>query len=151
MSPVSREEEPGDRPDVEISARASADEVTFHRVPDVRTTFDGDGESTVEGGRENLPHGVDPGTTHRRIRARYRAVSRADPRQDPPDREYDTLPTAERRDGGRGSVPGPPGPTHEGGAGTVPAPPLGSCACAPHSVRSALSCSRSFSWRSASS
>ncbi|WP_241474673.1 hypothetical protein [Nocardiopsis xinjiangensis] len=89
---MSREEDPSDRPDVEISARASADEVTFHRVPDVRTTFGGDGESTVEGGRENLPHGVDPGTTHRRIRARYRAVSRAEPRQGPPEREHGTRP-----------------------------------------------------------
>lgn len=87
---MSREEEPNDRPDVEIGARVSAEEVTFHQVPNARTTFGDDGGSTVEGGRENLPHGVEPGTTHRRVRARYRAVSRADPRQDPPDHVRDT-------------------------------------------------------------
>lgn len=89
---MSGEEDPRDRPDVEISASASADEVTFHQVPKVRTTFGEDGESTVEGDRENLPQGVGPGTTHRRIRAHYRAVSRVDPRQDPPNQERDSDP-----------------------------------------------------------
>lgn len=80
-------EDPRDSPEVEIGASASADEVTFHQVPEVRTTFGEDGESTVEGSRENLPQGVEPGTSHRRVRAHYRAVSRVDPRQAPPDEE----------------------------------------------------------------
>ncbi|GHD31114.1 hypothetical protein GCM10007147_33650 [Nocardiopsis kunsanensis] len=80
-------EDPRDRPDVEIGAWASADELTFHQVPEVRTVFGEDGEATVESSRENLPSEIAPGTTHRRIRAHYRAVSRVDPRQAPSEEE----------------------------------------------------------------
>ena len=63
-------------PDLEISASVSAREVTFRRVPHVETTFGPDGESSVDSGRENLPDRVEPGVTHRGVRAFYRAVSR---------------------------------------------------------------------------
>lgn len=83
-------EDPRESPDVEIGAWASAGEVAFHQVPEVRTTFGGGGESAVEGSRENPPQGGEPGTSHRRVHAHYRAVSRVDPRQAPPDEEEST-------------------------------------------------------------
>src|SRR5690625_1896732 len=58
-------EDPRESPDVEIGAWAIADEVAFHQVPEVRTTFGGGGESAVEGSRENPPQGGEPGTSRR--------------------------------------------------------------------------------------
>lgn len=66
-------------PDVEINASVNAREVIFRRVPDVRTAFGRDGETGIDSGRRNLPGRVEPGLTHRGVRAFYRAVSRPPP------------------------------------------------------------------------
>ncbi|CAL9419162.1 hypothetical protein SUDANB121_01834 [Nocardiopsis dassonvillei] len=77
-------------PDVEITARVSADELTFHEVPDVvsHTRAEPAGEGTSGSERSGVPHGVRAGTVHRDIRVDYRLASRLTeaPEGEEPDR-----------------------------------------------------------------
>jgi hypothetical protein len=67
-------------PDVEISARARARELTFHETPEVSESARAEpgGESVVGGHRENLPARVETGVTYRDIRIDHRLAARLD-------------------------------------------------------------------------
>ncbi|WP_084469039.1 hypothetical protein [Nocardiopsis trehalosi] len=69
------------RADVEFTAEVRADELTFHDRPEVRVRFPGSGdrESASGSDRHNVPDRVEPATTYRDIRVRYRLATRAVP------------------------------------------------------------------------
>jgi hypothetical protein len=70
-------------PDVEISASASADELTARERPRTRMRTVGPGARTEDfTRRENMPEGLEPGETHRGVRIERRVAG--------------TLPEAER-------------------------------------------------------
>lgn len=64
--------------DVEITARVSAAELTFHEVPEVvsHTRAEPGGEGTSGSDRSGIPYGVRAGTTYRDVRVDYRLASR---------------------------------------------------------------------------
>lgn len=74
--------------DVEISAAVSADELTFHEVPEVRSRFWGesDREGTSGSDRSGLPHNVRSGVVYKDIHVDYRLASRIRSFDAPPDR-----------------------------------------------------------------
>jgi hypothetical protein len=67
-------------PDVEIAARARADEVRFACKPEVRVRAYADAPATAESisERENLPDQVQPGVTYRNVSVRWRLAARLD-------------------------------------------------------------------------
>jgi hypothetical protein len=67
-------------PDVEIAARARADEVRFACKPEVRVRAYADAPATAESvsERENLPDEVQPGVTYRDVSVRWRLAARLD-------------------------------------------------------------------------
>jgi hypothetical protein len=67
-------------PDVEIAARARADEVRFACKPEVRVRAYADAPATAESvsERENLPDEVQPGVTYRNVSVRWRLAARLD-------------------------------------------------------------------------
>ena len=58
-------------PDLEIAARATADELRVRRRPEVRI-----GADETESTRRRLPRPVRPDVTYRRVQAAMRAVAR---------------------------------------------------------------------------
>ncbi len=64
--------------DVEVGASVSADELTFHEVPEVRSRTWGepDQEGVSGGERSGLPDKVVPGVAYEDIRVDYRLASR---------------------------------------------------------------------------
>jgi hypothetical protein len=67
-------------PDVEIAARARADEVRFACKPEVRVRAYADAPATAESvsERENLPDEVQAGVTYRDVSVRWRLAARLD-------------------------------------------------------------------------
>jgi hypothetical protein len=67
-------------PDVEMAARARADEVRFACKPEVRVRAYADAPATAESvsERENLPDEVKPGVTYRNVSVRWRLAARLD-------------------------------------------------------------------------
>jgi hypothetical protein len=67
-------------PDVEIAARARADEVRFECKPEVRVRAYADAPATAESvsERENLPDELQPGITYRNVSVRWRLAARLD-------------------------------------------------------------------------
>jgi hypothetical protein len=67
-------------PDVEIAARARADEVRFECKPEVRVGAYANAPATAESvsERENLPDEVQPGITYRDVSVRWRLAARLD-------------------------------------------------------------------------
>jgi hypothetical protein len=67
-------------PDVEIAARARADEVRFACKPEVRVRAYADAPASAESvsERENLPDEVQPGVTYRDVSVRWRLAARLD-------------------------------------------------------------------------
>ena len=67
-------------PDVEIAARARADEVRLECKPEVRvraySNAPASSESVSE--RENLPDELQPGVTYRNVSVRWRLAARLD-------------------------------------------------------------------------
>jgi hypothetical protein len=70
----------GREPDVEIAARARADEVRLECKPEVRvraySNAPASSESVSE--RENLPDELQPGVTYRNVSVRWRLAARLD-------------------------------------------------------------------------
>jgi hypothetical protein len=64
--------------DVEIGAAASARRLRFRKRPETEVEFAGspDHESYSYTERENLPDEVEPGTTYRDVKVRWRAGAR---------------------------------------------------------------------------
>jgi len=64
--------------DVDAFASVRARELRFGIVPDTKVWFEGDPaeRSSAESERENLPEEIEPQTTYRDIRVRWRARSR---------------------------------------------------------------------------
>jgi hypothetical protein len=74
-----RDDDPVERPDVEIGAVVRAKRLRFKRVPETKVEFEGepDLESDSHTERENLPEEVEPEVTYRDVRVRWRAGARA--------------------------------------------------------------------------
>jgi hypothetical protein len=64
-------------PDVELAASARADELRFHRRPEVRVSYPGSG-ARASGQRttRNIDSPVEPGRAYRHVRAATRIASR---------------------------------------------------------------------------
>ena len=67
-------------PDVEIAARARADEVRLECKPEVRVGAYSDAPASAElvSERENLPDEIEPGVTYRNVSVRWRLAARLD-------------------------------------------------------------------------
>ena len=81
---------PGDEPDIEIGAAATAKKLRFRKKPRSEVEFEKHGEANLEGiapeiktssgsKRENLPDEVEPGVTYRDVHIRWGAAARIVP------------------------------------------------------------------------
>jgi hypothetical protein len=70
----------GREPDVEIAARARADEVRLECKPEVRVRAYANAPASAESvsERENLPDELQPGVTYRNVSVRWRLAARLD-------------------------------------------------------------------------
>ena len=70
--------------DVEISAAVSADELTFHEAPEVRSRYWGEPqpEGTSGSDRSGVPRPVESGVVYEDIHVDYRLASRIRPPED---------------------------------------------------------------------
>lgn len=77
--------------DAEINASVSADELTFHEVPEVRSrTWGAPSHAGTSGSeRTGLPRPVRSGEVYKDIHVDYRLASRIEPSEDPQERDAD--------------------------------------------------------------
>jgi hypothetical protein len=70
----------GREPDVEIAARARADEVRLECKPEIRVRAYSNAPASAESvsERENLPDELEPGVTYRNVSVRWRLAARLD-------------------------------------------------------------------------
>lgn len=80
--------------DVEISAAVSADELTFHEAPEVRSRHWGEptSEGTAGSDRSGVPRPVESGVVYEDIRVDYRLASRIRPPEEQPEEKPEEKP-----------------------------------------------------------
>ena len=86
--------------DVEISATVSADELTFHEAPEVRSRHWGEpaSEGTAGSDRSGVPRPVESGVVYEDIRVDYRLASRIRPPEEQPEEQLEEKPAEEPAD-----------------------------------------------------